>query len=132
MTIFGQQDPVIKQVFYVLFSNLAFLIYVGVTRPYRIRAENHFDLYCEWMVGLISYQIILFTPYTDQITPVKKTTDQEHFELSWPIIGLIVVWSFVSFSLVIYNITHQIKLLIIRHWRRLKRFLERIFQIGGG
>ena len=110
--------PLIIQILLVQFTNLVWLIYIGLVRPFKLKSENKFSLFHEFMICTITQQSLLFTDFTSSLEV------EERYILSWIPIAFITCWCFLDLLIVIKNALYTFKLIIIKYSRVAYSFLE--------
>lgn len=117
------EGPMIFKLYFIYFCNYFFSMYYGGLRPYKKLYENRFEIFLEFMIGICTYQLTLFTQWTESIEEASV-----RFSLiSWPMIILVGSWTVICLLMVAYFSLMDMRLVLIRYYRRVKHSLQSCF-----
>ena len=94
--------------------NLSWLIYFGYTLPFKIRQENLFGMFHEFMICIIMHQSLLFTDFT-AILEAEQRYDLTYFHL-----GLTVSWCLFDIFVTLILAALSLRLFLIRYGKLFK------------
>ena len=97
-----------------MFLNLSSLIYFGLTLPFKIRHENLFGLFHEFMICTIMHQSLLFTDFT-AVLEAEQRYDLTYFHL-----GLTVFWCLFDIFVTLILASLSLRLFFIKYGKLFK------------
>ena len=83
--------------------NIFGVIYQGLVLPSRVRFENSFELFNEFMIQLTTLTIILFTPWVGE--------PSIEYNYGWITISFMILTAFVNMSHVLYHLIMNLVLI---------------------
>ena len=96
--------------------NIAFLIYQGISQPFKSKLERRLEMINETLIGFI---FISLTCHTDAVI-VSNT----RFQLAWLTLGLLQVLITINLCLVTFFQCYSYKLIVEKYARKLNCYCK--------